>query len=224
ESSSNGKSSTFLYRSSSMPLRDQEDVCKISTSAPHQISTASSPYQISTGGLVNDSSDHASSDNGSVSGVLAGDRRNSIAYSTWTSPASTYVSSPTMAYSTHPVNATNTAYTFSAVTAPAFNQKQQCPAMLLGLDSLLQAAELCPPLPQLHNHRSTGIQMAGKKRSISQSSYGSMLDTLAMVATAEISLSKRQALASKRRDSGNPECRIALERECERLLIGLPCD
>ncbi|KAJ2508738.1 hypothetical protein GGI11_006014 [Coemansia sp. RSA 2049] len=129
-----------------------------------------------------------------------------------------------MAYSTHPVNATNTAYTFSAVTAPACNQKKQYPAMLLGLDSLLQAAELCPPLPQLHNHRSTGVQMAGKKRSISQSSYGSMLDTLAMVATAEISLSKRQALASKRRDSGNPECRMALERECERLLMGLPCD
>ncbi|KAJ2784583.1 GATA type transcriptional activator of nitrogen-regulated proteins [Coemansia javaensis] len=77
-----------------------------------------------------------------------------------------------------------------------------------GLESLMQAAELSPPMPALDycpprsNHRL-------------------LLDSLATVATAEISLSKRRALLGFAHDSLAPvphaDYRAALQRECERL-------
>ncbi|KAJ2758729.1 hypothetical protein IWQ56_005924 [Coemansia nantahalensis] len=84
-----------------------------------------------------------------------------------------------------------------------------------GLESLMKAAELSPPLPALD------CIARGQKRAAP--SQGSLLDSLATVASAEISLCKRRAL-----DVGwgglvpvpHPAAhREALQRECERLCL-----
>ncbi|KAJ1668421.1 hypothetical protein IW140_000249 [Coemansia sp. RSA 1813] len=265
-------SAASLCRSSSMPLQDQ-DANEISTS-PQDISTTSSPlsmrifspYQISAEQSGNVSCYHASSDNGYASMMHPGNWCNSTATSTWTSPTTTYVSSPTITYPTHSINAANNSMSTNdsdsrgvycggavkASSAASFAVKPR-PAASLGLESLIRAAGLTLPAPSFHNHRSTNSTQVSKKRSISQVSHESMLDSLATVAAAEISLSKRQALEYKkiRRDSGSaattakqasaesmaafstpttrrigdhPEYRKALERECELLRMGQQCD
>ncbi|KAJ2801461.1 GATA type transcriptional activator of nitrogen-regulated proteins [Coemansia guatemalensis] len=84
----------------------------------------------------------------------------------------------------------------------------------VGLESLMKAAELSLPMPY--------TLARPKKRSLSQASQESLLDSLATVATAEISLSKRRALDIYRNGlaptaSRHPAYREELQRECERL-------
>ncbi|KAJ2787994.1 hypothetical protein GGI15_000254 [Coemansia interrupta] len=109
-------------------------------------------------------------------------------------------------------------------------------SQMFGLESLMKAAELSPTLPSIE-HESERMSPYYKKRSFApqQMPHESLLDSLATVATAEISLStKRQAIRSTANNSGiasngggsddisaRPVQRSAyrdeLERECERL-------
>ncbi|KAJ1725495.1 GATA type transcriptional activator of nitrogen-regulated proteins [Coemansia erecta] len=109
-------------------------------------------------------------------------------------------------------------------------------SQMFGLESLMKAAELSPTLPSIE-HESERMSPYYKKRSYApqQLPHESLLDSLATVATAEISLStKRQAIRSTANNSvivsssdgadgmsSRPAQRSAyrdeLERECERL-------
>ncbi|KAJ1736305.1 GATA type transcriptional activator of nitrogen-regulated proteins [Coemansia biformis] len=78
-----------------------------------------------------------------------------------------------------------------------------------GLESLMKAAELSPPLP--------AADSLARQRS-----QNSLLDSLATVATAEISLSKRRALGvawNSLAPVPHAVYREALQRECERLCL-----
>ncbi|KAJ2084389.1 GATA type transcriptional activator of nitrogen-regulated proteins [Coemansia sp. RSA 988] len=107
----------------------------------------------------------------------------------------------------------------------SYPMMKTCPPMYLdghntarpqceGLESLMKAAELSLPMPN--------TMLRPKKRSLSQTSQESLLDSLATVATAEITLSKRRALDIYRNGlpptaSRHPAYREALQQECERL-------
>ncbi|KAJ1995855.1 hypothetical protein GGI25_000269 [Coemansia spiralis] len=250
-------SGASLCRSSSMPLQDPDESSTLPRPDP---SAASSPLSL----RMILSPYHPTSNTGSTSTVASAsagsyknasdDRCNSTVNSTWSSPTMS-MASPMAVYHHSSSRAANHATTTAAET-PSFhedtlaNRKQQ-PSASFGLDSLTHAAEMsaeiCLPMPSFHNHRSTSNNM---KRSISQSSHESLLDSLATVATAEISLNKRQK-PHERRDSGTitsstgvsfigsspSPCmppdnhrvggghsvyRQALERECERVRMDAP--
>ncbi|KAJ2392434.1 hypothetical protein GGI23_005219 [Coemansia sp. RSA 2559] len=217
-----------------------------------------SPYQRP----VNRSSYNAPYDNGSTYMVHSSNRFDGIARNTWpftkaanvSSPASTYplANGPnTTTLSTAGGNDSCTYRAAGTAAAEATATPNEIPrlAASLGLESLLQAAELNPPEPRLHSHRSMSTQM-NKKRSFSQVSHES-LDTLAIVAAAEIELSRRSVITCKggsdRSNSTDaagveqaspsfstlpaiflvdetPGYRKALKLECERLWMGQQCD
>ncbi|KAJ2685920.1 GATA type transcriptional activator of nitrogen-regulated proteins [Coemansia spiralis] len=81
-----------------------------------------------------------------------------------------------------------------------------------GLESLMKAAELSPPMPALDC-----IAQRQKKRAAA--AHSSLLDSLATVATAEISLSKRRAVDVAWGGMSPVPHREALRRECERLCL-----
>ncbi|KAJ1796797.1 Sodium- and chloride-dependent GABA transporter 1 [Coemansia sp. RSA 2399] len=253
-------SSTALSRSSSMPLQQSQDVGDISTSPQGiiSISTASSPMSMQAllspyQRPVNRSSYNAPCENGSMYMVYSSNRFDGIARNTWPFTTATNVSSPAFTYPANGPNATSTASGSDSCAHRAAETAATLvgiprPAASLGLESLLQAAELNPPEACLHSHRSMSTQMS-RKRSFSQISHES-LDTLAIVATAEIELSRRSVLACKGRSNSNdsadtasaeqaspsfstpatflvdetPGYRKALRLECERLWMGQQCD
>ncbi|KAJ1841003.1 GATA type transcriptional activator of nitrogen-regulated proteins [Coemansia sp. RSA 2703] len=218
-----------IGRCSSLPLGNNEDA------QPHQLSTSAQDSSLSMrvhAAFQVAADKHHRYQNGSNMHSNLSSNMSSTRSSVSNTPWGPMSFSPTTSIPTTPYYSSHPMRGPSEQSGMRDNRLPPVNSQMFGLESLMKAAELSPTLPSIE-HESERLSPYYKKRIYApqQLPHESLLDSLATVATAEISLStKRQAIRSTANNSvivssngsaGDMTQRSAyrdeLERECERL-------